>query len=181
MRRHIAGAMLFAALPAAAQPVRPPLAPPSAERPRFGAFEYSETVIPRAERDMLARGDGVKLALSIGEPGYAISLVDNGAVVAIEVHSTRCGGSMRPLSYQGRVGEPALFGAMLRFTAGLGPACRIEGGGQRALLARIRASRPDFVRGVQHMKARAEAVIGGWRHRCPPQSPTMWSPHNPCR
>lgn len=181
MRRYIAGAMLFAALPAAAPPGQAPLSPPSAERPRFGDFEYSETVIPRAERDMMARGDGVKLALSIGEPGYAISLVDNGAVVSIALVSARCGGSMRPLSYQGRVGEPALFGAMLRFTAGLGPACRIERGGQRALLARLRAARPDFVRGVQYMKARAEAVLGGWRHRCPPQLANMWSPHNPCR
>lgn len=179
-------AIALAALPpAAGRPAEPVVS----ERAAFGAFEFTGTAIPRAMLTVHAARDGTRMALSIREGEHVLALTDNGAVVAITVSSAGCGGAMRPLRYQGRIGEPRLFDSMRRFTTDLPEAC-LPGAGKRVLLGRLRAARGDFVRGVQHMKARADALFGGWRNRCPPppvqrtRSGVIFiqppSPHDPC-
>jgi hypothetical protein len=166
----------------------PPGPAPAAPIPlhRFGALEYSETGIPLGAMTVHAVRDGAQLSLSLREGAFAISLTDNGSVVAIHLEAPRCGASARHLRFEGRVGEPALFDRMLQVQ----DACRLPADRHRAFRARMRASRLDFVRGVQHMKARAEILFGGWRQRCaaPPAlvarngvTPiSIPSPHDPC-
>ena len=173
----------------------PPVSPLAAPEPvavareAFGIFEFVEWNVPQSLLTYHAVRDGVRLTLSRSDGDYRISLSDNGAVVALEVRAPGCGGAMRHLRYRGRVGEPALFEAMQRFIASLPEGCRLPSDRHAVFVRQIRTSRLDFVRGVQHMKARADVLLGGWRVRCAPRPARhsangpiieVPSPHDPC-
>lgn len=159
----------------------------------FGRFILSEVrTEDAAPRVPQARHAELRLQFSTVDPQTTATLVDDGAMLGIEVRSGNCGGGgTQFLAYQGRVGEPRLFDRLLEYARLLYESgCGLRPDIVRSHLLQMRRSRTDFAAGVQAMKARATVLFGGWRRRCRapnrPQGPKelvffLPSPHDPCR
>jgi hypothetical protein len=166
----------------------------AADTVNFGPFTLTEVQIEdAAPRSPDAQHAQLRLQFSTDDPQTTAALVDDGAMLAIEVRSRNCGGGgTQFLAYQGRVGEPRLFDKLLEFTRLLYESgCGLRPETVRSHLRQLRLSRTDFAAGVQAMKERATVLFGGWRRRChrPKVSQGMEellsflssSPHDPCR
>ena len=152
-------------------------------RRTIGAYELVERthrLEPGEVPIMHIRQDYSTLALSFGDAAFNVSLVDTGQVLSFEASGTRCGSSQWPLRWQGKRGEPGLFRDFVRFVAALQRACTSDPAVNRAFVMRLRASRIDFIEGVEQMKARAVAILGPLRNRCRP-SPRSGDSFDPCR
>lgn len=169
-------------------------APPAPALPlaTFGRFTLVQVQIEKNDLTSLAHPE-LRLQFQTSDRETTASLVDDGVMLALQASSAeKCSSGMPFLRYEGRVGEPDLFDALLKMARlHYGSGCGLRPATVRSHLLELRRSRADFAAGVQAMKARATELLGGWRRRCRlPQSgggkgrlaiPLSWSPHDPCR
>jgi hypothetical protein len=122
----------------------------SAGAAKFGRFTLTEDqVADEAPMSPDAHHTRLRLQFSTDDAQTTAALLDNGAMLAIEVGSQNCGGGTQFLAYQGRVGEPRLFDKLLetvRFLYKSG--CGLRPEIIRSQLLQLRRSRTDFAAGV---------------------------------
>ena len=153
----------------------------------YALIERTHRLEPGEVPIMHVRQDYSTLALTFGDAAFSVSLVDTGQVVSFEIDGTGCVGGQWPLRWRSTRGEPELFREMLRYVGSLDRLCQRKGTVNRAFLARLKASRANFVEAVEVMKARAVEIMGPLRNRCGPipvrrgMPVISGDPFDPCR